>query len=111
MKVTVSDATGRVVATLNGSKDAGINRVRWPQQQAGGRGGGGGGGGAGNIDPATLASMTQAQRDSVFAAAGGGGRGGGPVLQAGTYTVKLVVNGREYTKPLQVLEDKWFRAR
>jgi len=28
----------------------------------------------------------------------------------GTYTAKLTVNGRDYTKPIQVLEDRWFIA-
>ena len=60
--------------------------------------------------------MTPAQQDSVRAAfgaggGGGGGRGGGPSLQPGVYTVKLSVNGKEYSKQVQVLEDKWFRGR
>jgi len=27
------------------------------------------------------------------------------------YEVKLTVNGQTYAKPVEVLEDKWFRAR
>jgi hypothetical protein len=121
VKVTVSDATGRVVATLNGTKNAGINRVRWPAPQVGGRGGGGGGGGgaAANcaFDPAALTAMSQAQRDSMavvcggFPGAGGGGRGGGGGPQPGMYTVKLTVNGKDYVKQLEVLEDRWFKVR
>jgi hypothetical protein len=42
---------------------------------------------------------------------GGGGGGGNAAVQPGVYTVKLVVNGQTYTKPVEVLEDKWFRAR
>jgi hypothetical protein len=29
----------------------------------------------------------------------------------GIYMVKLTVNGQSYTKPVEVLEDKGFRAR
>jgi hypothetical protein len=29
----------------------------------------------------------------------------------GGYLVKLTVNGQTYTKPVEVLEDKWFKAR
>jgi hypothetical protein len=115
VRVSVTDASGRVVANINAPKTAGINRVQWPQPAAGGRGGGGGGGGAANFDPATFANMTPAQQDSVRAlfqgGVGGGGRGGGPALQPGVYTVKLSVNGKEYSKQVQVLEDKWFRGR
>jgi hypothetical protein len=42
---------------------------------------------------------------------GGGGGGGNAAVQPGVYTVKLTVNGQSYTKPVEVLEDKWFRAR
>jgi hypothetical protein len=98
-----------------GSTNAGINRVQGPQQQGGGRGGGGGGGGQPNIDVAAFQALTPAQQDSgraLFLGGGGGGRGGGgPALQPGVYTVKLSVNGKEYSKQLQVLEDKWFKAR
>jgi hypothetical protein len=38
---------------------------------------------------------------------GRGGRGGGSALTPGWYTAKLSVNGRDYTKTFQVLEDKW----
>jgi hypothetical protein len=38
----------------------------------------------------------------------GGGRGGGAVGAApGSYIAKLVVGGREYAKPVTVLEDRW----
>jgi len=32
-------------------------------------------------------------------------------VTAGTYIVKLTVNGQSYTKPVEVLEDRWFKAR
>jgi hypothetical protein len=46
VKITIADATGRVIRTLDGPRAAGINRVMWnlAPEQAGGRGGSGGGG-------------------------------------------------------------------
>ena len=90
VKVSITDATGRVIRTLDGGKRAGINRVTWnlqpqPQPQQG-QGGGGGGG-------------------------GGGGRGGGGALGPGTYIVTLEVGGRKLTKPLEVLQDRWLNER
>ena len=42
---------------------------------------------------------------------GGGGRGGGSSRAApGTYVVKLTVGGKEYTKPVRVLEDIWMHS-
>jgi photosystem II stability/assembly factor-like uncharacterized protein len=115
VKITISDISGKVVRSLNGTKDAGLNRVQWnlrgdlPQrapgapggqegaagasqggQQGGaGRGGGGGGGGQGG---------------------GGGGRGGGfggPAIDPGTYLVKLSVGGKEYSTKVVVDADTW----
>ena len=90
VKITIADATGRVIRTIDGTKTAGLNRVEWNLQPdalggAGGRGGFGGG--------------------------GGGGRGGAGANTAGTYVVKLLVGGREYTKNLTVLEDRWKTGR
>ncbi len=63
---------------------AGMHRWVWdyrPTPVAGGRGGRGGGGG------------------------GGGGRGGPPPAAPGSYTVRLTVNGTEYSQPLVVKPD------
>ena len=84
VKITVADATGRVIRTLDGPKTAGLNRVTWnlaPQPQQGQAGG--------------------------F----GGGRGGGGAVGEGTYQVTLEVNGKKLTKPLQVLADRWLNER
>jgi len=86
VKISIADASGRVVRMLDGTKTAGLNRVMWnlaPTPRAGGGGGGGGGGGFGNI----------------------------PSVDPGTYTVTLTVDGRTLTKPLEVLEDKWMGER
>jgi photosystem II stability/assembly factor-like uncharacterized protein len=84
VKITIADATGRTIRTLEGTKDQGINRVQWnlgPQPLAAGRGG--------------------------F----GGGRGGVPAVDAGTYIVTLSANGKTLTKPLTVLQDVWMNER
>jgi hypothetical protein len=114
VKVRVYDGA-RVIAEVDGPKNAGVNSVRWNLQArrtpvpgeapaGGGRGGRGGGGGAG--------------------AGGRGGGGGGaapatPVFPAsdgvistvtpGHYRVVLGVGGREYAKTAVVLEDVWDR--
>src|SRR4029450_8145873 len=50
VKISIADASGRVVRTLDGTKTARVNRVVWnlaPTARPGG--GGGGGGGFGNV--------------------------------------------------------------
>jgi len=105
-KVSILDAAGNALCETSVAATAGIHRVQWtlvtPLANAGaGRGGRGGGapgaGGPGGAAPATTCS-----------GGGGGGRGGaGAGALPGTYTIKLTVGGRDYTKPVQVLEDKW----
>jgi hypothetical protein len=41
----------------------------------------------------------------------GGGRGGGGTVGEGTYVVTLDVGGKKYTKPMQVLQDRWLNER
>src|SRR5215204_3200017 len=88
VKISIADASGRVVRTLDGTKSVGINRVVWnlaptPRAGAGGSGGGAGGAGGGNV----------------------------PSVDPGQYTVTLTVSGRTLSKPLAVLEDQWMRER
>jgi hypothetical protein len=85
VKITIADATGRTIRTLDGTKDQGINRVNWnlAPQPVGGRGGGG------------------------F----GGGRGGLVTVDPGTYIATLTVNGKTMTKPVTVLQDVWLSER
>jgi hypothetical protein len=83
VKITIADATGKVIRNLDGTKTAGINRVMWnlaPNPPAGGQPFGGGGGGRG---------------------------GGAPAVEAGTYVVTLSVGGKTLTKPVTVLQDRW----
>jgi len=89
VKITIADATGRTIRSIDGTKDQGINRVNWTltPQPPGGRGGGGAGGGF------------------------GGGRGGLPQVDPGTYIVTLSVGEKKLTKPLTVLQDVWLNER
>jgi hypothetical protein len=88
---------------------AGINRVQWTlvapllnAASGGGRGGrGGGAGGGAGAAPAA----------GICTGATGGRGGGGTAAVPGSYLVKLTVNGREYTKPVTVLEDIWMTER
>jgi photosystem II stability/assembly factor-like uncharacterized protein len=89
VKISIADATGKAIRTIDGTKQAGLNRVLWnlaPNPPPAGRAGGAGG-------------------------AGGGGRGGPPPVDAGTYVVTLTVNGKSYTKPVTVLQDRWLQER
>jgi hypothetical protein len=93
VKITISDQRGTVVRELNGTNEAGINRVQWnlapnPPPGAGqGRGFGGGGFGGGR-----------------------GGRGGpqfivGNAVDAGTYIVKVSIGGKDFTTTAIVEAD------
>ncbi len=90
VKITIADATGRLIRTLDGKKDQGINRVNWnlAPQPADGRGGAGG-----------------------FGGGFGAGRGALATVDPGTYIVTLSVNGKTMTKPLTVLQDVWLNER
>jgi hypothetical protein len=86
-KITIADATGKVIRNLDATKTAGINRVMWNL--------------APNPPPGPPA-----------AGAGGGGRGGAPqAVEPGTYVVTLSVGGKTYTKPVSVLQDRWLGER
>jgi hypothetical protein len=91
VKITIADMRGTVVRTMDGTKEAGINRVQWnlapnPPPAQEGRGGGRGGGGR-------------------------GGRGGpqfisGQAVAPGTYLVTVAVAGKELTKTVLVEADE-----
>jgi photosystem II stability/assembly factor-like uncharacterized protein len=85
VKISIADATGKVVRTLDGTKHAGINRVLW------------------NLAPNPPANPP---------AGGGGGRGGQPpAVDAGTYIVTLTAAGKTMVKPVTVVEDRWLNER
>lgn len=113
-KVTITDASGRALCETAMPARPGIHRVQWtlvtPMLTAGGagRGGrGGAGGGAGGAAP-TTPPTTGGPAPNVSCAGAAGGRGGAfGGATAGSYIARLSVNGREYVKPVTVLEDKW----
>ena len=121
-KVTISDATGRAVCENTIKAHAGINRLQWTlvaplfnAAPGGGRGGGrggppGGAAGAGAAGAAPQAAAPNPNAGSCIGATGGrGGAGGG--ASPGSYVAKLTVNGKDYSKPVTVLEDKWMSPR
>jgi photosystem II stability/assembly factor-like uncharacterized protein len=113
-KISISDLTGRAICETTVKAAPGIHRVQWtlnaPMLAAGGGGRGGrggapaaGGAGGGNA-PATPAPNPDA--NSCAGTTGGRGGGGGGATP-GSYVAKLTVGGKEYIKPVTVLEDKW----
>lgn len=86
---------------------------------AGGRGGGGGGFGRGAAAPAAPDACTPAGAAAATPApaagrggrggrgggGAGGGRGGAPMLQPGSYSVRLTVDGQAYTQPVAIKPD------
>ena len=95
--VAVTDASGRVLCTSDGSGAPGVHRIQWtlavpPEAGAAGRGGGRGGRGG-------EASMA-CNRD-----------GTGPTAGPGTYAVTLSIGDQHYSKPVRVLEDRWLNER
>jgi hypothetical protein len=88
VKISIADASGRVIRTLDGTKTAGINRVMW------------------NLAPAPPPGQAQQGRGG-----GGGGRGGVGAAEPGTYIVTLEVGGKKFTKPLEVVQDRWMEER
>lgn len=78
---------------------------------AGGAGRGGRGGGAGPAgalpNPAPATAGTPPNVSCAGTAGGRGGAFGGAA--PGSYIAKLSVGGREYVKPVTVLEDRWMR--
>jgi photosystem II stability/assembly factor-like uncharacterized protein len=85
VKIAIADATGRVIRTLDGTKNAGINRVMW--------------------------NLTATPPASQGGGVGRGGFGGGPPVEAGTYLATLTASGKTVSKPVQVLQDVWLREK
>ncbi len=108
LKITISDYSGKVVRNLTGTKEAGLNRVQWNlrgeplPRPAGGFGGGGFGGGGGG-------GGGQGGGGGGGGGQGGGGFGGffnlGVPLEAGVYSLKLSIGGKDYTTKVVVEND------
>jgi photosystem II stability/assembly factor-like uncharacterized protein len=92
VKITITDYSGKLVRDVTGTKEVGINRVQWNMR--------------GN-PPARPANLPPG-----FGGGGGGGGGGfgglfnqGPLLEPGTYNVKVSVDGKDYTTKVVVEAD------
>jgi photosystem II stability/assembly factor-like uncharacterized protein len=92
VKITISDGTGRVIRDMDGTGEAGLNRIQWnlapnPSAAAAGRGVGGGAGGRG-----------RGGRGVAFVTAGN-------AVDPGTYVVKVAVGGKELMTTVKVEAD------
>ena len=121
-KVTITDLSGRSLCESTMKAAPGIHRVQWtlvtPMLNAAGGRGGRGGGGGGGAPPAGGAAPTpqggtggsgapNVSCTGVTGGRGGGAGGAGP----GSYVAKLSIGGKEYVKPVAVLEDRWMNDR
>jgi len=116
-KVSIADPSGRSLCETTVPARPGIHRVQWtlvtPMLTAG-RGGRAGGTGAGGAPAGAAAPAPQAAgpAPNVTCAGVTGGRGsGGGGAAPGSYIAKLTVGGKEYTRPVTVLEDRWMNER
>ena len=108
VQIAITDISGNTVRTIEGTKTAGLNRVQWNLQR--------GFAPPANTGRAERPAGGQAERGATPAAqgagggGGGGGRGrggfGGPAVAAGTYLVKVTVDGQVIgTKTIAVEAD------
>ena len=134
VRITISDITGREIRSLEGTRDAGLNRVQWDLGLGAGRGGRGAGrGGAQAAAPAgqgqaenapaaaaqpgapaapppgpgaeQVAAASQAAQAAQALRGGGGGRGGfAPTIPPGSYLVKVMVGDRVVGQKTLVVE-------
>ena len=95
VKIQILDAKGEVVRTLNGSSEAGLNRVHWDLR----------------YEPTREVWLRTSPMYAPHIVPGPDGRpapGAGRLsilAPPGTYTVKLSVGGKEQTRPLVVRKD------
>ena len=93
--ISILDATGDVVRSIDGTNSAGVNRVHWDLRYT----------------PTAEVRLRTSPMYAAHIVPGPNGRvapgtGTLSVLAApGAYTVKLVVNGTEHTQPLTVVKD------
>jgi hypothetical protein len=96
VSITIRDAAGKVVRTIAGTRQAGLNRVYWDLRNEGTR-------------PPRLRSKPefndefQMDRDGTRAAPGFGAFS--VLMPPGRYTVQLAAEGRTLERPLEVRKD------
>ncbi len=93
--VTILDGSGAVVRTLEGSNSAGVNRVHWDLRDE-------------PSDPINLLTGYMYAPHLSVPDEGRPAPGGGAMsvlLPPGQYTVRLTVDGQEFTQSLTVLKD------
>lgn len=112
--VTITDPAGRSLCETTVAARPGIHRVQWTlvtpmaTMAATGRGGRGGGAGGGPGAAPTAPTPQVAPAANVSCTGPTGGRGVAfSGTQPGSYVAKLTVGGKEYFKPVAVLEDRW----
>ncbi len=89
VKITIADYSGKVIRSIVGTKEIGINRVQWNLR--------------GDVPP----------RGNLPAFGGGGGGGGGfggffnlgPSIDPGTYFLKLSLDGKEFSTKVVIETD------
>ena len=117
VRITISDVTGRELRTIEGTREAGLNRVQWDLSPTGGRGGRGGRGGppGQGAEPqsteGTAAAAQPAQTGQRGAGAAqpaaqaGRGRGGfAAAVPAGSYLVKVLIGDKVIGQKTVVVE-------
>jgi photosystem II stability/assembly factor-like uncharacterized protein len=87
VKIRITDPSGKVFRDMDGTGDAGMNRVQWNLQ--------------GNLDGAAPRRAAGEDEDAPRQAPQG------PMAKPGTYRVTLTVNGRSYSQPVVVEKDVW----
>jgi photosystem II stability/assembly factor-like uncharacterized protein len=88
-RIAIVDAAGRTVRTMNGTVQSGINRVWWDLR----------------FTPTKPAHMRTSPEYAPEIPIGPGIQGLALLAPPGTYTVKLTVEGKDYTRPLKLLKD------
>jgi photosystem II stability/assembly factor-like uncharacterized protein len=118
VNIEITDAKGRVVRRFRRVPDeAGVNRINWDLREEAAPGAGGGGRGNRGAPEAaaqtdtSLAGLRERRRAARRESAGGGGGEEsffGPASAwavPGTYQVTLIVDGKRYSKPVEVSND------
>ena len=96
VKIEIADASGKTVRTIDGTKNAGVNRIWWDMR----------------FDPGKPFHLRTSPLYAPEVTVGPEGWRPAPGVEPvgllatpGTYTVKLLAGGKEYTQKLRILKD------